>query len=265
MLSNPISGSGSLLVIGGNTTLIPNANTYTGGTTINAGTLLVTNATGSALGTGPLVINSSSQSLGSGGALEGNGSVSGSVTLNAGSVVLPVVPNETANTAVPGILTVGSTTFNGGAALGVLFGDASGSAGTNWSLLNINGPLAINASPTAPFTIGLISLDQTGQLGPLSDFNASSAYSWEIVSTSGGITGFNPNAFFVTTTPGNTGSETKLAFLNSLAGGAFNVSENGNDLFLNFTPVPEPPVWILLIGGTAALAGMLYRRRRRPA
>lgn len=150
--------------------------------------------------------------------------------------------------------------------MAVAVNDASGTAGTNWSLLNVNGPLTIGATPLAPFVIGVISLDQTNHLGPVFDFNATSSYSWEIVKTTGGITGFNPNAFFVTTTPGSAGTtESKLAFLNSTGIGGFYVSENGNDLFLNFTPVPEPPTWIMLFGGTAALGVILYRRRRRTA
>jgi hypothetical protein len=247
--------------------VIPNANTYTGGTTISSGTLLITNATGSALGTGPVVLTASAtpQTLGSGGALEGSGTVTGSVTLNAGSVTFPASINESASTATPAILTLGSTTFNGGAAMGVLFNDASGTPGANWSLLNVNGPLTINATGSSPFGIGLISLNQSNQLGPVFDFNAASAYSWEIVSATGGISGFDPNAFYVTTTPGITGSETKLAFTNATSGGIFSVSETGNDLFLNFTPVPEPPTWILLAAGTAMLAGALYVRRRRAA
>lgn len=55
-LSGTISGDGSILQNGiGGTLLLPNANTYLGGTTLSAGALIVGNA--SALGTGTLTLN----------------------------------------------------------------------------------------------------------------------------------------------------------------------------------------------------------------
>jgi hypothetical protein len=40
------------------------------------------------------------------------------------------------------------------------------------------------------------------------------------------------------------------------------VSESGNDLMLNFTPVPEPSTWALMAGGICVLGvGMLRRRK----
>jgi PEP-CTERM motif len=160
------------------------------------------------------------------------------------------------NGGIPSILTVGNTTFNGGGALGLVFNDTSGTAGTNWGLLDVNGSLTINATPSSGFGIGLISLTQSNQTGPVFDFNPASSYSWEIVATTGGINGFNSNAFFVTTNPGG-----GLSFQNSTGAGYFFVTDNGNDLFLNFTPIPEPSTWISLLGGATALAFLLWRRR----
>ena len=62
-----MSGKGSLD--------LTNANTYTGGTTVKAGTLLVDNTTGSATGTGQVRVDS--------GALGGNGTISGAVTIGS--------------------------------------------------------------------------------------------------------------------------------------------------------------------------------------
>ena len=53
------------------------ANTYTGGTTVSAGTLLATNTSGSATGTGVVTVSA--------GTLGGSGIISGAVTIGTGS------------------------------------------------------------------------------------------------------------------------------------------------------------------------------------
>jgi autotransporter-associated beta strand protein len=59
-----------------------NGNTYANGTTINGGTLLVNNLTGSGTGTGDVTVNS-------GGTLGGTGSITGNVLVNAGGGLAP--------------------------------------------------------------------------------------------------------------------------------------------------------------------------------
>lgn len=71
-----------------------NGNTYANGTTINGGTLLVNNTTGSGTGTGDVAVNS-------GGTLGGTGSIAGNVAVNAGGSLAPG--------ASIGTLTVGGT------------------------------------------------------------------------------------------------------------------------------------------------------------
>ena len=74
--SGIVNGIGGLIKSGnGSLTLSNGGSTYSGGTTISGGALLVTNPTGSATGTGPVLVQS-------GGALGGTGIVNGAVTLS---------------------------------------------------------------------------------------------------------------------------------------------------------------------------------------
>ena len=99
--------SGDILTLTG-------ANTYTGGTIINQGRLLANNPTGSATGSGTVVIQA-------GGRLGGNGTVSGDVFLLSGGRITPG--------AAPGVSTatlhIGSLTWDGGGQLNLQLGATS--------------------------------------------------------------------------------------------------------------------------------------------
>jgi fibronectin-binding autotransporter adhesin len=79
-LSGIISGGGTIIVSGSSSNLtLVGANTYSGSTIITNGTLLVSNPTGSATGTGNVSVNNAGKLGGHG------GSISGNVTFNPGS------------------------------------------------------------------------------------------------------------------------------------------------------------------------------------
>ncbi len=75
-------GTVALLKTGAGTQTLGGINTYSGGTTVNAGTLLVNNPSGSGTGTGAVAVRA-------GGKLGGTGSVGGNVTVEAGGGLTP--------------------------------------------------------------------------------------------------------------------------------------------------------------------------------
>jgi len=77
LIHDGISGvGGSLMKIGEGQLTLSNANTYTGGTTVDGGTLLVTSKTGSPTGTGGVAVNS--------GTLGGTSTLTGAITVGTG-------------------------------------------------------------------------------------------------------------------------------------------------------------------------------------
>jgi hypothetical protein len=88
-----------------------------------------------------------------------------------------------------------------------------------------------------------------------SNLSLSTPTSWAIL-TAGTITGFSASDFTIVSTSFEGGG---------FSSSHFTLTQSGNQLMLNFTPVPEPSTWALLgIGvGAVALAGL--RRRRVPA
>ena len=110
-----ITGSGTLSKDGGSTQTLSGANTYTGGTTINAGTLNATNATGSATGTGALSVEAPATLAGTGHIVLGlgaNATIAGRLSIGDTTLGTPVA--STFQLATSG---AGSTSFGAGSTL----------------------------------------------------------------------------------------------------------------------------------------------------
>ena len=269
----PIGGTGGLVLNSGNLSLRGD-NTYSGGTTINGSALYPTTliaGSSAALGTGPVSVLGGSLYLNNNATLTnpltfGSGTIgglgtfapAGGVVIGPSQTVVPGISNnftgDIYNTAI-GTLTFGTgLTLASGGTWQWELGNASGVAGTGWDELLVTGTLTITSTPGAPFYLTISPVDiESPYTGPRV-FNNSQSYSWTIASASGGITGFDPNAI----------SLDSSRFASLLGTGQFFLTQTGNDLFLNFSPVPEPSTYALMgLGLSVVLVGL--RRRKRPA
>ena len=246
-----VDGHGTVVLAGTN-------NSYANDTLVKSGTLRV--ATGGSLtSNGNLNVASGANlmvdgTVGGSGALNLHGTLGGTGTLNR------VFTVDSTSTLTPGegtgTLTTVSETWAGGGTLQFNLADATGIKGAGWNFLQINGSLNITASAANAFHLDLASLGLDGQSGLALNFDPSKDYTWEIASTTGGITGFNASIFDLN----------ESTFANTLSG-TFSLNQEGNNLFLSYSynpvAVPEPSTYCLLFLGMGVL--VFFRRRMAPS
>jgi autotransporter-associated beta strand protein len=246
---------GKLTKSGSGTLNLSAANSYTGQTIISGGTLKL--GASASLSSSTIIVGASTTfdvsgvsggyTLGSAQTLSGTGSVVG-----ATAVAGTLSPG-----ASPGTLNVeGQTWINGGDYNWQIL-DATGAAGTGFDTIAMTGTLDLSTLTLGGFGINLWSLASISPdtSGSALNFDNTLSQSWNLLTASGGITGFDATDFVI-----NTGAANGTAgFSNDLGGGAFSLNTTGNSLVLNFTAIPEPG-FTALFGSLGLLA--LMRRRR---
>jgi autotransporter-associated beta strand protein len=218
VFSGMISGNGRIrrgIVIGSTagTTVLTGANQYTGGTTVNAGTLLVNNTAGSGTGSGDVVVSD-------GAAVGGTGEIAGAVV--CGGILSPG--------ANVGSLTIGDglDLSSGGTYLWQLANLSTTGAGTNYDQIVLTGGgLALGGNAK-------LQLDFIGSATAPNVANAfwQAIRSWRIISLSNSATN-NGATRFPTILNGNFS-----------AGSFTNVADAAGNLWLRFVPTNAyaPPV-----------------------
>jgi autotransporter-associated beta strand protein len=134
-------GGGTVTKTGTGTLVLSGSNTYTGSTTVSAGTLLVNGDDAAA--TGALAVNDTAT-------LGGTGTIGGAVTVNSGGFISP------GTVGTVGTLTVGSLAFDGGTYLADFSGNSSDTLDTAGAVNLAN-----------PSRGGFVVNSQTGTATPL--------------------------------------------------------------------------------------------------
>lgn len=285
---------------GGGTLELSQINTYDGGTTVVGGTLAILSGasiksvgvvsvasgatldvrSGAAIAGGGDVITSGTViasgtiaapvTVASGGILNGAGSVGGA-NLRSGGTISPgdgVGKLTSADGA--------ASTWYGGAEFSFQFNNADtntglagtqGTPGTDWDYLDLGtGSLTIGATASERITVRIDSFSPlTSMHGAADNFDPDLSYQWLILHAGGGITFTSGTDVFslnaATTDAGVFGTGNPFTPTGS---NQFYITSTANDLYLNYSAVPEPGSLAFTLFAGSLAAACRVRRRKNP-
>jgi fibronectin-binding autotransporter adhesin len=297
-IANNTTGAVSLVKSGAGTWVLSGTTSaYSGGTSVTAGQLLVTNATGSATGTGAVGVTGSTAVLG------GTGHVSGAVTLTSGGTVYSGAVAAGTGAPATGVgagITLGSALNVNGGNLTFALNNGTTSPPASYSspnmttsFMTVTGNTTGEISFTGTDTVTLVDLTSGGltlrmnapylliQAGSTPGLLADDALYYGLVTMgSDGTISMDGNGYVLGVYKGtgdftNPANYTAITFNEFGADGVTpltNAGANGRDVSY-LTPslylyngelevVPEPGTWALMIGGLALLI-VIQRRRNK--
>jgi autotransporter-associated beta strand protein len=241
------SGTLALTKMGSGTFTLAGPNiTYSGPTTVNGGTLIVSSSLSA--GTAVTVANL--------GTLAGHGIVNGSVSVLQGGTIAVGIGARQSN-AAPGTFTIGTdglttTTLSTGSYYqwGLLSAtNVTGGAGHDWDLLAISGLLAANTGDVIIKPIALSSSPTALANTTIWDIAGGTTSTGAAIGTLYSQFQLDPTALAIFA--GDVG----------VPSSSFSVVNDGGDVAIQFTAAPEPTSMMLLGLGVSGLA--LRRRRNR--
>jgi fibronectin-binding autotransporter adhesin len=215
-----VISNGGLVKKGSDSLTLSAANTYTGATEVEGGTLFVNGS----------LANASVVTVGSDGILAGNGTING-----ATSIAGEHRPGATANSRGQQTF-AGSLTYNESAQIYWDLGaNSSASAGSNFDQVVVGGNLNFNGATaiTLSFATGVT----------WSDAFWNSDQSWTVYSVGGLTTGFSNLAL----TTANWVDSTAALFNTARPGASFSLIQSGEDVVLAYA-IPEPATYAVLLG-----------------
>ncbi|MCX8495788.1 MAG: PEP-CTERM sorting domain-containing protein, partial [Akkermansiaceae bacterium] len=206
-------------------------NTYTGATTVSAGTLAVNGS-----------LANTSTTVGSGGTLQGSGSMGGSVTVQSGGKIAAGNSIESLATGALSLLAGSTFAYE-------LNNDAA--AGVAGDLTAVTGSLTFDVGNTVLLTLTELGTGSWSNGDKLTLLSYSGAWN-------GGLFNYASSALADDSTFTFSGMEWAFNYNDAVAGTNYTGDLTGSR-FVTMTAIPEPNA-AALVGGLGALA--LLRRRR---
>lgn len=258
------SGAIGLLKTGSNSLRLTGANTYTGATTISAGRLIV-GPTGSVNTTSGISVSAgagfdynASTALSVAPSLLGSGSGNRATLGGVGAINAALTLDNLGDTLSPGnspgIMPFGtSQTWNSFTYLWETNNFVGTTAGTDFDQIAITGSLNLTGSAGA-YLLDITSLTAGNVAGDVSGF-AEVSRSWTILTTTGGISGFDANNWTLSTANFTS---------NPAATGSWELKQQGNNVVLDYVIAVPEPTGIALAGcGVLLLAWRAIGQRRQ--
>ncbi|MGB8852292.1 MAG: autotransporter-associated beta strand repeat-containing protein, partial [Pirellulales bacterium] len=244
-IGNPLATAGSVSVLNGR--LAVRGSTEQGSLSAGGGVLI--NGAGAELKFNSTTPLTSPVTL-TQGILSGTGAINAAVT--PGGVAAILSPGNS-----PGIMPFGtSQTWNSFTYLWETNNFTGTTAGTDFDRITIAGGLSLTGTTSGAYVLDITSLTALNELGIVPNFDEQ-ARSWTILTTTGGITGFDATRWTLNTANFSTSPAWQT-------NGSFSIAtaNAGNDLVLNFVVVPEPASAAIAGIGIVVAAWVGYRRRR---